>query len=402
MGKHQLRLHIITLFLGDRHGCLKEHRILCTSSVRQLARLDETASRAQSRVSDVSLIAEGRKNEPQNQLTTSSCYQLSLQKVDGQPFPQELIALIPLRLSISVSLMKAWSALAWLAIQQQQKRSPIFARAFLSSSTSTLSTRLARRNVLQYPSVLSITRCNMSASADTTDIDDIDVAEHLRLVRESIQTAKSPYPERPIRLVAVSKTKPIELLLKAYEEGGCRIFGENYAQELVEKVPQMANDVQWHFIGGLQSNKANMLVNAFDDVSRLVVETVDKIKLANKLNNAAAGKEGKLKIFVQVNTSGEESKSGCEPSEVLELCEQIIKDCENLELMGLMTIGAPGDLSCFDALAECRSTVEEKLGVELELSMGMSGDYIQAIERGATNVRVGSTIFGARNYANKT
>lgn len=241
----------------------------------------------------------------------------------------------------------------------------------------------------------------MSATAETTEIDDIDVAENLKLVRESIQSAKSPNPEQPIRLVAVSKTKPIELLLKAYDEGGCRVFGENYAQELVEKVPQMAEDVQWHFIGGLQSNKASMLVNAFDDISRLVVETVDKFKLANKLNNAAAGKEGKLKIFVQVDTSGEESKSGCEPSGVVALCEQITKECENLQLMGLMTIGAPGDLSCFDTLVDCRNTVQEKLGLELELSMGMSGDYIQAIEKGATNVRVGSTIFGARNYANK-
>uniref|UniRef100_A0A7S3P5G3 Pyridoxal phosphate homeostasis protein n=1 Tax=Amphora coffeiformis TaxID=265554 RepID=A0A7S3P5G3_9STRA len=312
--------------------------------------------------------------------------------------------------------MKAWSALAWLAIQQQQqqqqhKSSLFIARAFASSSRTT-STRLvntARGNFgisSSFPyhrsTLSSTTSRNMStAAADTSEMDDIDVAENLRIVRESIQAAKSPHPEKPVRLVAVSKTKPIELLLKAYDEGGCRIFGENYARELVEKVPLMANDVQWHFIGNLQSNKANMLVNAFDDVSRLVVETIDKIKLANKLNNAVAGKEGKLKVFVQVNTSGEESKSGCEPSEVLELCEQIIKECENLQLMGLMTIGAPGDLSCFDTLAACRDTVQEKIGMELELSMGMSGDFVQAIEKGSTNVRVGSTIFGARNYANK-
>jgi len=313
-----------------------------------------------------------------------------------------------------VSRMKAWSALAWFAIQQQQQqKSLLFTRcAFVSSSRTTTSTRLvttARGNgdicpsLPYHPSILSgITRCNMSTTAaDTSDIDDIDVAENLRLVRESIRSAKSPYPDKHVRLVAVSKTKPIELLLKAYDEGGCRIFGENYARELVEKVPLMADDVQWHFIGNLQSNKANMLVNAFDDVSRLVVETVDKFKLATKLNNAVAGKQGKLRVFVQVNTSGEESKSGCEPAEVSELCEQITTECENLELMGLMTIGAPGDMSCFDTLVSCRDTVQGKLGVELELSMGMSGDYVQAIEKGSTNVRVGSTIFGARNYANK-
>jgi pyridoxal phosphate enzyme (YggS family) len=197
-------------------------------------------------------------------------------------------------------------------------------------------------------------------------------------------------------LLVLDIQKPIELLIKAYEEGGCRIFGENYAQELVEKVPQMANDVQWHFIGGLQSNKVNMLVNAFDDLSRLVVETVDKEKLANKLNNAAAGKGAKLQIFVQVNTSGEESKSGCDPSEVLQLCQHVVNDCKNLQLMGLMTIGAPGDMSCFDKLVDCQSIVQEKLGIDLELSMGMSGDYLKAIEKGATSVRVGSTIFGGK------
>lgn len=250
---------------------------------------------------------------------------------------------------------------------------------------------------------MSTTTATAAASTDD-NIDDIDVAENLRLVRAAIQDVCAA---QTVRLVAVSKTKPVALLQKAYTEGQCRIFGENYAQELVEKVPQMASDVTWHFIGALQSNKANMLLNAFGDdediSSRLVVETVDKIKLANKLNNAAANKRGKLKIFVQVNTSGEDSKSGCAPDEVLELCRQITTKCEHLELMGLMTIGAVGDVSCFDTLVECRNKVQEALGLEqpLELSMGMSGDYIQAIEKGATNVRVGSTIFGARNYANK-
>jgi len=172
------------------------------------------------------------------------------------------------------------------------------------------------------------------------------------------------------------------------------IFGENYAQELVEKVPQLPDDIQWHFIGGLQSNKANMLAKAFgEDTDRLTVETVDKFKLANKLNNAA---KKKLKIFVQVNTSGEESKSGCEPSECVALCQQIVQECDRLELRGLMTIGAPGDLSCFDILKDCHQQVAEALDrSDLELSMGMSGDYTQAIAAGATNVRVGSTIFGA-------
>lgn len=240
-------------------------------------------------------------------------------------------------------------------------------------------------------------------------MDDIPVASNLRSVQENIQkaTQAANRDTSSVRLVAVSKTKPIELLRLAYEAGS-RVFGENYAQELVDKVPQMPTDVQWHFIGGLQSNKANMIVKAFDGehIQRLVVETVDKFKLAAKLNTAVAANTesptGKLKIFVQVNTSGEESKSGCEPSEVVELCQQIVQECPHLELRGLMTIGAPGDLSCFTTLTDARNQVAEVLQRgDLELSMGMSGDYKEAIAAGATNVRVGSTIFGERDYTNR-
>ena len=225
----------------------------------------------------------------------------------------------------------------------------------------------------------------------------IDIATNLADVQSQVDQAA----RGPVRLVAVSKTKPIELLQQAYD-AGCRVFGENYAQELVEKVPQLPSDVQWHFIGGLQSNKCNMLIGAMDTVDRLVIETVDKIKLANKLNNAVP--EGQtLKIFVQVNTSGEDSKSGVEPGEpCVELCREIAESCPRLHLLGLMTIGAVGDASCFTTLVDCRTQVAEALGRDdLELSMGMSGDFVEAIAAGATNVRVGSTIFGARDYSNK-
>lgn len=226
----------------------------------------------------------------------------------------------------------------------------------------------------------------------------VDVARNFQAIREKIQQANPA-----VRLVAVSKTKPVSLLQEAYD-AGCRVFGENYAQELVEKVPQLPDDVHWHFIGGLQSNKANMLVGAFSgtNLARLTVETVDKFKLASKLDKAAGETKERLKIFVQVNTSGEDTKSGCEPSEVVEICRQITENCPNLQLQGLMTIGAPGDTSCFDTLVHCREQVQNALGRDdLELSMGMSDDFLEAIAKGSTNVRVGSTIFGARNYADK-
>lgn len=242
----------------------------------------------------------------------------------------------------------------------------------------------------------------------TTEMDS-EVATNYKTVENRV--AKAAVASASVRLVAVSKTKPLAMLQAAYT-AGCRCFGENYVQELVEKAElwQDRDDVHWHFIGALQSNKCNALVNCMrTDVSRLIVETVASPKLASKLNNAVSniGSEKRLKVFVQVNTSGEDSKSGVEPGqECVDLCLHIVKDCPALELCGLMTIGAPGDAGCFDTLAKCREQASAALaGVvdlgPLELSMGMSGDFEEAIAAGATNVRVGSTIFGDRDYSTK-
>jgi PLP dependent protein len=255
------------------------------------------------------------------------------------------------------------------------------------------------------------------STSDTAADNVVDVASQLQEVQEAIDAVCQDVGRSPdsVRLVAVSKTKPLELLQQAYQSGQ-RVFGENYAQELVEKAAQMqpCEDVVWHFIGGLQSNKANMLVKGVVPHGQLVVETVGSIKVANKLNHAMSTideelsdetrKNQKLSVFVQVNTSGEDAKSGVAPEEAIELCQYIMKECDHLHLMGLMTIGAIGDISDFEALAKCRDAVAEALSVDastLELSMGMSGDYEEAIRYGATNVRVGSTIFGARDYSNK-
>jgi pyridoxal phosphate enzyme (YggS family) len=237
-----------------------------------------------------------------------------------------------------------------------------------------------------------------------------NVATNLHLVLKNVQTAceENGKNKNDVRLVAVSKTKPNELLLDAYDAGH-RHFGENYVQELVQKAHDLPNDIHWHFIGPLQSNKANLLIKSVvPKAASLTVETVSTLKLANKLNNAMAAvnesenSDLKLSIFIQVNTSGEISKSGVTPSETLALCREIVENCPLLEIRGLMTIGASGDLNCFDILRDCRDQVQEGLGVSsLELSMGMSGDYQEAIKRGATNVRVGSTIFGERDYSNK-
>jgi len=257
-----------------------------------------------------------------------------------------------------------------------------------------------------------------SVSASEMKEDTIHIAANIESVRQRIERAcqASSRAIDSVRLVAVSKTKPVALLEAAYASGQ-RVFGENYVQELVEKVPLLPSDISWHFIGALQSNKVNALVQAFssdtsEGLSRLTVETVSSEKLANKLNKAAS-REGdenenyvindRLSVFVQINTSGEDSKSGVEPGdECIALCRHIVEQCPQLTLKGLMTIGAPGDVSCFDTLVTCRNQVFEALPNivvgGLELSMGMSGDFETAIAKGATNVRVGSTIFGERDY----
>jgi pyridoxal phosphate enzyme (YggS family) len=245
-----------------------------------------------------------------------------------------------------------------------------------------------------------------------------DVATNLNSVREKIQLVCTQHniPPTSVRLVAVSKTKPNQLLMDAYNNthGGQRHFGENYVQELVAKAKTLPNDIHWHFIGPLQSNKANILVNSVvPNVASLTVETVSSLKLAIKLNKAMESLEldddddniRLLDIFIQVNTSGEESKSGVTPNApVVAICQEILDHCPRLKIKGLMTIGAPGDLECFDTLVSCKEQVMNALAADfdsLELSMGMSGDYEQAIARGATNVRVGSTIFGERDYSSK-
>lgn len=244
-----------------------------------------------------------------------------------------------------------------------------------------------------------------------------NIAGNLEYVRDKIKASceSSGRSVDTVRLVAVSKTKPLSYIKEAYYNADQKVFGENYAQELEDKAAEMGadenyqKDIQWHFIGGLQSNKAAKLVKNVLPHGKLVVETVNSEKVANKLENAMvtnfADSEELLDVFVQVNTSGEDSKSGVAgEEESIRLCRHIHENCTRLHLRGVMTIGAPGDVECLEKLGACRDTVEEALGVDtnsLELSMGMSGDFEAAIEKGSTNVRVGSTIFGERDYSNK-
>ncbi|KAJ8285585.1 hypothetical protein GJAV_G00028500 [Gymnothorax javanicus] len=216
------------------------------------------------------------------------------------------------------------------------------------------------------------------------------------------------------RLVAVSKTKPPEMVVEAYRQGQ-RNFGENYVNELVDKSsnPQILSlcpEIKWHFIGHLQKNNVNKLLGV---PNLFMVETIDSIKLADKVNASwqrlRAANSQRLKIMVQLNTSGEESKHGLPPEETVNTVQYIISHCPALHFVGLMTIGRYGyELSKgpnpdFQMLLSRRMELCASLQLPLEdveLSMGMSTDFEHAIEVGSTNVRVGSTIFGERDYPN--
>ena len=241
-----------------------------------------------------------------------------------------------------------------------------------------------------------------------------DIGASLRLVRQRIAGAHEkflldhPKSSTPLpRLVAVSKTKPAELLQEAYDNGQ-RCFGENYVQELVQKANHFhekgITDIEWHFIGLLQRNKVNNVLSA---PNLSMVETVESIKLADALNKSWAKKnlDRKLKVMVQVNTSDEESKSGCHPTECVNVVDHVRTKCPALQFCGLMTIGSfdhnyeEGPNPDFLLLVKCRQDVCEAFGLsfdDVELSMGMSGDFEHAIQAGSSNIRVGSTIFGAR------
>ncbi|MCA2416558.1 MULTISPECIES: YggS family pyridoxal phosphate-dependent enzyme [Vibrio] len=205
-----------------------------------------------------------------------------------------------------------------------------------------------------------------------------------------------------VQLLAVSKTKPVEAILEAHQAGQTA-FGENYVQEGVSKVQHFAehypdNRIEWHFIGPIQSNKSRLVAEHFD-----WVHTIDRTKIAQRLNDQRPSELKPLQVLIQVNTSGEASKSGVTEAEVFKLAE-LISRLPNLTLRGLMSIPAnvsdyESQLHEFQKLATLKQTLEAQFPEIDTLSMGMSGDMTAAIEAGSTMVRIGTAIFGARDYS---
>ena len=214
-----------------------------------------------------------------------------------------------------------------------------------------------------------------------------EIARNVAAVTERIAAAARRSGREPasVTLVAVSKTKPLEDLLAAYA-AGIRAFGENRVQEAEAKLPSLPAGVSRHLIGPLQSNKVNKAVRLFD-----VVETVDSSALAERLDRAATQAGRRLAVLLEVNTGGETTKAGVAPADVPALADAV-RARAALDLRGLMAIPPPGDTRPhFVALRE----LARSLGLP-ELSMGMSDDFEAAVEEGATLVRVGSALFGAR------
>jgi len=199
-----------------------------------------------------------------------------------------------------------------------------------------------------------------------------------------------------VQLLAVSKTHPSEML-RAMHAAGQRAFGENYLQEALDKIEALSDlEIEWHFIGHVQRNKTKHLAEKF-----AWVHGVDRLIVAERLSSQRAAAQAPLNICLQVNIDGQESKDGCPPAEVPELVQRISR-LPNLALRGLMVIPAPHNAQAFVDARQLFDQVQAQHAHPEQwdtLSMGMSGDMAAAVAAGSTLVRVGTALFGARDYA---
>ncbi|WP_026971701.1 YggS family pyridoxal phosphate-dependent enzyme [Aliagarivorans marinus] len=228
------------------------------------------------------------------------------------------------------------------------------------------------------------------------------ITQGLEFVNQQIRQACEQAQRDPqsVTLLAVSKTKPFSAIEQAYAAGQ-RAFGENYVQEGVDKIlaaqqqDWQQDPIEWHFIGPLQSNKTRLVAEHFD-----WMQTVDRLKIAERLNQQRPADLAPLKVCLQVNISGESTKSGLNIEQVLPLAEEIVK-LDKLELKGLMAIPqATQDEQLEQQFAEmqrCYRALQTRFPGVDTLSIGMSGDMQAAINAGSTMVRIGTAIFGARN-----
>lgn len=225
------------------------------------------------------------------------------------------------------------------------------------------------------------------------------IKENLDMVREHIRASAVEAGRNPeeITLIAVSKTKPVSMIEEAYA-CGCRDFGENKVQELCDKYDALPKDIRWHLIGHLQRNKVKYAVG-----KAFLIHSVDSLRLAEEIQKEAEKKQVDVDILIEVNMAGEESKFGVAPGEAENLVREVSK-LSNIHIKGLMTIAPivenPSDNAVHFAnlkqlSVDIRGKNIDNVSMNV-LSMGMTGDYEQAVKDGATYVRVGTGIFGER------
>ncbi len=216
-------------------------------------------------------------------------------------------------------------------------------------------------------------------------------------IKKQLQELKSVLPKQ-VTLVAVSKTKPVQDLMKAYDVGQ-RIFGENKVQEMVEKYQQMPKDIEWHMIGHVQRNKVKYMAPFVD-----LIHGVDSLKLLSEINKQALKNNRCINGLLQIKIAAEDSKFGMTKNDAIQLMKSSeFKNLKNIKIKGVMGMATFTDdqnkiRKEFETL---KSTFSELKSIQDSMhiiSMGMSGDYPLAIECGSTMIRVGSYIFGARNY----
>lgn len=218
---------------------------------------------------------------------------------------------------------------------------------------------------------------------------------------EEIANSIAKDKQSSVKIVCVSKSHPVEAMIAAYE-AGMRVFGENYVQEMVDKYEfvneELKSEIEWHFIGHLQTNKVKYIAPFVD-----CIHSVYKLKLAKEIDKRAKENNRTINILIQINISHEDSKSGCEAEEAAELLEQI-GSLENVKVVGLMAISGLESTDSerreqFSVLRNLRDELEKSSATSLPvLSMGMTSDYQIAIEEGSTMIRIGTAIFGKREY----
>ena len=211
------------------------------------------------------------------------------------------------------------------------------------------------------------------------------VLDQIKATKEKASSKKNPI------LIAVSKKRSVESIQVIYNLGH-RIFGENYPQELLEKSKKLPKDIEWHLIGHLQTNKVKKIL---EEIPNIIIESVDRIDVVKKIAQYADIKNP-TKVYLEINISNEDSKTGCPLEKIYEVIDEIIKNKDKLNLVGIMSLGKIGDKQEFEKMIQIKNEICEKYGLNKDkfiASFGTSQDFQDAILSGSDEVRIGHQIF---------